>query len=48
MNRSTFFKTHVCKRSYGDLAKNAAQISRYALACGSLKVRGNRRLSPGG
>ena len=48
MNRSAFSKTYVCKESYGDLAQNAAQISRYAIACGSLEVRENRRLSPGG
>ena len=48
MNRSAFFKTHVCKRSYGYLAQNTAQISRYAIACGSLEVHENRRLSPGG
>ena len=48
MNRSAILKTHVCKRSYGYLAYNTAQISRQAIACGSLEVQENRRLSPGG
>ena len=35
MNRSAFFKTHVCKRTYGYLAQHTAQLSRHAIACGS-------------
>ena len=48
MNRSAFFKIYVCEASYGYVAKNTAQISRHALACGSLELRENRRLAPGG